>query len=273
MSFDRLPSLEAPPTTDRSSGYNDDPAFGVLTNTLSTHLFTLTSSITQLTRELALVGTHKDSDELRDRIKHLLDETRQNFIGVTTGVKKVQGWDDPSPSMKYTQNKLRHQLETSLADFQAVQRLSAEKNRQYVAAARQQVRHEDPERYRDEPETNEEVPLVQQQQQQAALTDQAEVEFFQGLIVSREEEIRDIERGVVEVNDLMKDLGAMVHEQGAGIELLSDNVSSAMDSYRGADAELRTADRSQQLARRRGFCLTMIMVVVVLVIVLAVLIG
>lgn len=273
MSFNRLPSLEAPPTTDRSSGYNDDPAFATLTVSLSSRLFTLTSNITQLTRQLALIGTKKDSETVRDRVKRLLDDTRKGFVEVSDGVKKVQNWDDPSPSMKYTQNKLRNQLESSLADFQAVQRLSAEKTRQYVAAARRQVHHEDPERYQDEPETGEQVPLVQQQAALAALADQGEVEFHESLIVQREEEIRDIERGITELNSIFKDLGTIVTEQGEMVDQIGDNIYSAVDSYRGADTELRSADRLQRQARGRSVCLLMILAIILLVIVLAVLIG
>lgn len=99
MSFDRLPSLEAQPTTTRGSGYSDSPEFDSLTTGLSSQLFTLTGNISRLSRELSLVGTKRDSESLRERVKKLLDETREGFKAVGEGVKRVQNWEDVSVSL------------------------------------------------------------------------------------------------------------------------------------------------------------------------------
>lgn len=102
MSFDRLPSLEAQPTTTRGSGYSDSPEFDSLTTKLSSQLFTLTGNISRLSRELSLVGTKRDSESLRERVKKLLDETREGFKAVGEGVKRVQNWEDVSVSFHYS---------------------------------------------------------------------------------------------------------------------------------------------------------------------------
>lgn len=98
MSFDRLPSLEAQSTTTRGSGYSDSPEFDSLTTKLSSQIFTLTSNISRLNRELGLVGTKRDSENLRERVKKLLDETREGFKAVGEGVKRVQSWENVSVS-------------------------------------------------------------------------------------------------------------------------------------------------------------------------------
>lgn len=108
MSFDRLPALEAQPTTTRGTGYSDSPEFDSLTTKLSSQLFTLTSSISRLNRELSLVGTKRDSESLRERVKKLLDETREGFKAVGEGVKRVQNWEDVSVSfLPYSIEDLR----------------------------------------------------------------------------------------------------------------------------------------------------------------------
>jgi hypothetical protein len=58
-----------------------------------------------LNRELSLVGTKRDSENLRERVKKLLDETREGFKAVGEGVKRVQNWEDCSVS--YTIISLR----------------------------------------------------------------------------------------------------------------------------------------------------------------------
>ena len=270
MSFDRLSSLEQQPTTSTSTGYSDDPAFDQLTKQLSSRLFTLTSNITQLNRQLALVGTKKDSETLRDRINQLLTQTRTSFTEVSSGVKKVQTWPDVSPAQKYTQEKLTANLSSSLADFQAAQRLAAEKTRQYVVAARrvQELQHEGQDAEAYDNEGGVQVPLVQQEAM--LLADQGEVEFQESVIAQREEEIRGIEEGIRELNTIFKDLGQLVVEQEEDLEHIDANVSRAAQHHSQADQELRTAARYQKGARNRACCLLLILAVILTVILLAV---
>lgn len=96
MSFDRLSSIESQPTTSRSTGYSDDPAFDRLTNSLSTNLFRLNNNVSRLSREIALMGTPKDSETIRERVRTLMEQTREGFKQVGEGVKKVQAWENVS---------------------------------------------------------------------------------------------------------------------------------------------------------------------------------
>ncbi|ERF75576.1 hypothetical protein EPUS_04556 [Endocarpon pusillum Z07020] len=101
MSFDRLPSLEAQPTTTRRQDdpqYRDDPEFSHLTETLSTRLFELTSNISRLSQQISLLGTKRDTERVRERVHDLLEETKEGFKEVGEGVKKIQGWEDLNAS-------------------------------------------------------------------------------------------------------------------------------------------------------------------------------
>lgn len=53
-----------------------------------------------------------------------------------------------------------------------------------------------------------------QVQAQAPQITQHELEFQEQLIAEREGEIREIETGIHELNDIFRDLGAIVQEQG-----------------------------------------------------------
>ncbi|CCX07239.1 Similar to Syntaxin-7; acc. no. Q3ZBT5 [Pyronema omphalodes CBS 100304] len=268
MSFNHLSTLES------QSSYHDDPLFSSLTSSLSSRLFTLTSNITQLNRHLSLLGTKKDTSAVRSHITSLLDSTRDGFRDVTDGVKRVKNWQDPSPQMKFTQRKLESQLTAALAEFQSVQRLSMEKNRQYVAATKRLIHEEDPERYTDESSGGEvQVALVHQQTQAAALAGQEEVEFQESLIIQREEEIRDIERGITELNDIFRDLGTMVTAQGESLDVVENNVAGVRQDHKAADLELRRAAKYQRNARNRMCVLLLILGVVLTVVLLAIFLG
>lgn len=167
-------------------------------------------------------------------------------------------------------------MASALTDFQTIQRLSAEKTRQYVTAARQ-AQHQ----VNDEGmpvgdlsyspsgtgQQQVQVPLVQQQM---ALAEQNEVDFQEGLIQEREEEIRGIEQGITELNEIFRDLGTMVTEQGVMVDNIEQNVSNAATHTKAADRELITAARYQKGARNRMCCLLLILAIILTVVLLAV---
>ncbi|KAF3936479.1 Syntaxin-22 [Dactylella cylindrospora] len=268
MSFARLPSLEAQPTTSRETGYSDDPEFHRLTQSLSSRLFNLTSNITKANHILSLLGTKKDSQDTRDRLKKLLDETREGFKEIGEGVKKVQLWENVSPQQRFIQEKLSREFTAALPDFQAVQKLSIEKQRQYVLQARHAL--EALESSEPGSPSADAMPLVQQQTAQLQLASQSDVDFQESLIQEREEEIRDIEEGITQLNEIFRDLGTMVQEQGQMVGRVWHNVDNTRTDTRAASRELTTAARHQKNARNRACCLLLILSVVLLVILLAI---
>ncbi|BCS29037.1 SNAP receptor PEP12 [Aspergillus puulaauensis] len=271
MSFDRLNSLEAQPTTMRRSDdpqYHDDPEFQQLTESLSNQLFTLTSNITRLSDQIALLGTKRDTERVRERVHSLLEQTRTGFRDVGDGIKKVQTWEDVNPSQKWTQQKLSTEFKTTLEEFQTVQRRALEKQRASAVAARTAV---------DEAEHPHEGGAQQDQQQlleeQPRLANQSEVDFQEALIIERETEIRNIEQSVGELNELFRDVAHIVNEQGEQLDTISGNVERVHTDTRGANVELRSASRYQKNARTKACCLLIILAVILTIIILAAVLG
>ncbi|KAI9371541.1 t-SNARE [Aspergillus egyptiacus] len=272
MSFDRLSSLEAQPTTLRRGDdphYHDDPEFQRLTESLSNQLFTLTSNITRLSDQIALLGTKRDTERVRERVHNLLEQTRTGFREVGDGIKKVQTWEDVNPSQKWTQQKLSTEFKATLEEFQTVQRRALEKQRASAVAARTAV---------DEAGHPSEAGAHQGQQQQLLeeqprLANQDEVDFQEALIIEREAEIRNIEQSVGELNELFRDVAHIVHEQGGQLDIISENVERVHTDTRGANVELRSANRYQKNARNKACCLLVILAVILAIIILAATLG
>jgi len=78
--------------------YSDDPEFRQLSESLSNQLFTLTSNISRLSNQLALLGTKRDTERVRERVHDLLEESRDGFKEVAEGIKRIQTWEDVSVS-------------------------------------------------------------------------------------------------------------------------------------------------------------------------------
>lgn len=117
MSFDQLSSLESQPTTMRRQDdpqYQDDPEFSRLSQGLMTKLFSLTGNISRLQNEIALLGTRRDTERVRERVHDLLEESKDAFKDVGEGVKQIQSWEDVSVSNRKIRIRNQELMATSL---------------------------------------------------------------------------------------------------------------------------------------------------------------
>ena len=282
MSFNNSSALESQPTTLRLQDdpqYADDPEFQRLATSLSEKLFSLTNNINQLSRQVALLATRRETERVRERVKNLVEETSSDFKDIGEGLKKVSTWPDLGPHQKYTQNKLNTDFRASLGEFQVLQQEALKKQREANRTALEADRSQSGIGQQGQGLAGgQQQQLVQtvdqqQQQQQQRLAPQSEVDFQSSLIVERESEIRQIEQSVGELNELFRDVATMVHDQGFMVDSIADNVEHVREDTRGADSELRSANRYQKNARGKACCLLAILAVVLLVVVLAAVYG
>ncbi|KAI9761172.1 MAG: hypothetical protein M4579_001219 [Chaenotheca gracillima] len=272
MSFDQLSSMERQPTTMRREDdpvYSDDPEFQQLTQRLFAQLSSLTSDVTTLSNQVALLGTKRDNDRVRERVHDLLESTRDTFKEVADGVKRAQSWEDVNRSQEYIQRKLSSEFKASLEEFQTVQRRALERQRASTVAARTAL---DEQGGPESPSQGQQVG-GQQEQEQLRVASQDEVDFQESLIVERESEIRNIEQSVGELNELFRDVAHMVNDQGEQLLGIDQVVTGVRDDTQGADRELRSAHRYQKNARNKACCLLLILAIVLTIVLLAVFLG
>ena len=110
-----------------------------------------------------------------------------------------------------------------------------------------------------------------QQQELVSLAPQDEVEFQEALIVEREEEIRNIEQGVGDLNVLFRQVAQIVSEQGNQLDTIAENVYVTRDETHGAMVETRQAAKYQKAARNKGCFLLIILAIILTIVLLAVL--
>ncbi|KAI9727137.1 MAG: hypothetical protein M1828_007338 [Chrysothrix sp. TS-e1954] len=267
MSFNRATHLESQPTTfrrDDDPQYSDDPEFQRFTTSLSEKLFSLTSNMSQLSREISYLGTKRETERVRERVQDLIEETGAGYKEVGEGLKKVSNWPDLGPQQRYTQSKLNSDFRASIGEFQVLSRQALEKQR----ASKTALEQEQNTSASQDPGQGQQTQLQEQQQEQR-LANQSEVDFQESLIVERESEIRQIEQSVGELNELFRDVATMVHDQGTQLLDIESNVTNTATDTRGADQELRQANKYQKNARSKACCLLLILAVVLIVVVLA----
>jgi t-SNARE complex subunit (syntaxin) len=285
MSFEQSSNLEAGHGDGR---YHDDPAFQQLVVELRNKLRVLERNTMKLKTDVSLLGTKRDTARMRERCHSMLEKCREDCMAIGEGVKKLQAFDDltvrhhlPSAAMsatltcldtqkqqKYERNKLATDFQEAVRDFQDVQRSALEKQKASVSAARAAHEHEG-----EEATSPTRQQQVQEQQQQELLTlaAQGEVDFQEALIVEREEEIRNIEQGVGDLNVLFRQVAQIVSEQGNQLDTIADNVYVTRDETHGAMIETRQAARYQKAARNKSCFLLIILAIILTIVLLAVL--
>lgn len=169
---------------------------------------------------------------------------------------------------KYEQSKISSDFQAALQEFQGLQRKALEKERASVTAAR--AAHDGG----DGQVGAEGAPLEQLQRQELSqMAPQDEVDFNETLIIEREEEIRNIEQGVGDLNVLFRQVAHIVTEQGEQLGSIADNVENVRDDTRQADVENRQAARYQKAARNKSFCLMLILGIILTIVLLAIFLG
>lgn len=121
------------------------------------------------------------------------------------------------------------------------------------------------------PQTQQGQQQQQQLQQELRLAPQEEVDFQDALIAEREEEIRNIEQGVGDLNVLFQQVAQIVTEQGEQLGGIAENVERTHEDTRAADRELRQAARYQRNARSKACCLLVVLAVILTIVLLAIL--
>jgi syntaxin 7 len=145
-----------------------------------------------------------------------------------------------------------------------VQRQALEKQRTSASAARTALDEEPGHGAEDGTQFGQQLS-----QEQLRLASQDEVDFQESLIVEREAEIRNIEQGVTELNELFRDVAHIVSEQGEQLDMIDQNVDNTRTDARGADQELRSASRHQKNARSKACLLLLILAIILTIVILA----
>jgi hypothetical protein len=232
MSFNDLNDLEAQP----SGSYSDAliaPEFTALSKSMSQKIFNITSNVALIHRYIGLLGTPRDNEKMRASLMESLEKTKTIVKDMMPDIKRLGHWDpeEIGPSGKYEQQKLMTDYQKAAQDFQNAQRLALEKQKDSVKKAHNAIdggtnEYEETQTVqggRGQPRPEQ---LQQQQQQRIHLLDDSEIAFNEALIEEREAEIQGIEQGILELNEIFRDLGTIVTEQGAKIGVFTiDNAN------------------------------------------------
>ncbi|KAF8319689.1 t-SNARE [Clavulina sp. PMI_390] len=250
----------------------EDAQFKNLQQSLSIQVFKINANVQGILKLVDQLGTGRDTGSIRKTLHDLTESTRDMVKRGSDDLKRLVSLGNNLPQHKTAVQKTSHDMQLSLVAFQRAQKVSAERQRTVVETAKRVIDDETSGPDETDGAGSSHQPLLQEQAQvQQQTLSPADLAFQETLIQEREAEIREIETGIHELNEIFRDIGTMVIEQGGMLENIENNVTNVARDIRGANEELGQASEYQRKAGRRALCLMIVLVIVVAVVLLAIL--
>lgn len=240
--------------------FTDSPEFESLKDGIVALLFEINGQISTLQQFISTLQSLLDRNVANTKVVENIDrKSIQNIRKVGGLIKQLNefvlkvdsiGENELDKTQVIAREKLVRDARYSLQEFQAIQRQYASVMKDINSRAKVALDQEEEERHRNE------MDLQQQQKQRGPHGVQMVVErepinneefaYQQNLIRQRDQEISNIEDGIVELNEIFKDLGAVVQEQGLLVDNIEANIYTTADNTQLASRELNKAVKSQK---------------------------
>ncbi|KXJ12622.1 syntaxin-7 [Exaiptasia diaphana] len=238
-----------------------------LCDCISKNIQQINSNVTKIQQLVDKIGT---SENVNIKLETTEKETQRLVKDTNSYLKQLVhlGGEDTTEKQrrKLQRERLTDNFSSALNNYQKVQRVAAEKERDYVSRARAAsmgMGSGQTGGYNADPSL---VDFDRTSGGGSAsgggLQIQSEEELSIEMIEERERAIRQLEADIVGVNEIFRDLANMVHEQGDVIDSIEANVESAAVHVETANVQLEKARDYQKASRKKLCCILIILVVV-----------
>jgi len=247
------------PGSGSSSGATADEPFAATCASVEGSIFQMTTGVSTFKRLVDLLGTGKDTRELRGRLHRQSDSLNKMAKETSAGVRRLSELVDssggvpagtPVAQAKARRTKLVKDFDAVLKEFQKAQRVSAEREGSFLPQADPRPSPSGRQSYQRgggdaEPllsgRSEEEEPAAAHQRQEELNVVKSEIEYNDALIAEREAGMVQIQSSIVEVQEIFQDLAVLVNEQGEKIDDIEANIVRTSAKTREAQRELTQA--------------------------------
>ncbi|KAG9436609.1 syntaxin-12 isoform X1 [Apis mellifera carnica] len=210
-----------------------------LSENITTNIYTINTSWRTLERAYKNVGTNKDNQGLRDKVHVTQLSTNQVVTQTSKDIARL------TVLMRRGDKQQKLQIEKLTTDFKdALQRYSDMQKKKRNNNC-----------------------LLQAQEDEHRVT-QRNLEFQQGLLLEREDRIKRIEGDILDVNQIMRELAALVYQQGDTINTIDNHIENVHGNVELGAQELIKASNYQSKYRRKVFVLLLLAIIVVIILII-----
>ncbi|CAG9763041.1 unnamed protein product [Ceutorhynchus assimilis] len=228
--------------------------FNVLCDDIETNLYTIKSSIKTLQDSLKSIGTAKDNTGIRNKI-HITQLSANQIASATTrDLTKLRLITPRNDKQRILQvDKLESDFKETISRYHTLQKELADKQKSNLLLATNI----------DSPGSEgEESPTIQRQMQLAR-----EMQFEQEMMLEREERVKQIEGDVLDINQIMRELGSMVHDQGQTVDTIENSIDHAVGNVEEGTEQLIKASGYQNSYRKKLLVLVIIGAIIAAIII------
>lgn len=204
------------------------------------------------------VGTAKDNQTLRDKVHDIQSGTNQRIATTSKDLQRL------TVVVRRGDKQQKLQVEKLTSDFTHVVQMYS-KSQQVIAAKMKQVLVVNASQQDD---INQDLmgfadagQQQQQDQQQRQLQVQRDLQFEQDMMLEREQQMRQIEADVLDVNQIMKELSSITHQQSEVIDTIENTIEHTVGNVEAGHTELAKAAEYQNRYRRKVLILLIIAVI------------
>uniref|UniRef100_A0A6M2DKP7 Putative snare protein pep12/vam3/syntaxin 7/syntaxin 17 n=1 Tax=Xenopsylla cheopis TaxID=163159 RepID=A0A6M2DKP7_XENCH len=248
------------------NGSTKEPDYDKLSNTIGTNIQKISQNVLSMKRMVNQLGTSQDSQDLQQQLHQIQSYTQQLVKDTNTSftILKKANFGPEQRHLRIQRDRLADEFTNALNSLQATHREAVQREKNCVNEVRAAAKLNN---FKPPPSSNKDQLLPFQsnnQQIQAQIQEEIDLQALQ----TQEENIRQLEHDIRDVNEIFKNLGALVHEQGDMIDSIEASVERTQVFVENGTQQLRQASQYKTKLRKKKLILMIIGAVI-----LAILIG
>jgi len=223
--------------------------FQRLAQNVGTNIQKILQNVSSMQRMITQIGTPQDNQQLQNQLHQIQHYTGQLAKDTSKQLKELNGYQpeqalDPR-QWKLQRERLQADFTKALDNFQRAQRSAAQKEKDAIKKYKKHGLQP--------PDGGNNLIDIEggQSKTQVMLEEEQNLEYLH----ERERAVTQLEADIGDVNQIFKDLAAMVHDQGEIVDSIEANVETASIGVNEGAEQLRQAERYQNKARRKKLCL------------------
>jgi len=235
---------------------------------LQNNVQSLARRVAEIDNNVRMIGTPRDNHGLRARVRNGVEEVNLQLKQIMTEVKQISMMDMNGPEKKkysVQRQKLIQEFSTTGNDFKRVAAKAAELEKTPIPEA--VMKKAQTGAIMDDQERQ---SLLESERREQAQQMEAQRAYIDGVNLQREDEIRQLEESVYQVNEMFHDLSQIVSEQGMLIDTIESNVVDAKYNVEEGEREIDKAAEYQKKSRSKMCCILVFSIVLILIVVLLV---
>ncbi|XP_035727598.1 t-SNARE domain-containing protein 1-like [Vespa mandarinia] len=233
-----------------------------LSENITTNIYTINTNWRTLERAYKNIGTNKDSAGLRDKVHETQDSTNQVVTQTSKDIARLTVLMRRGDKQQKLQiEKLTTDFKDALQRYSTMQRSIAEKVKRHILTT------SNLENASEGDDEGERQSLLQIQDDERRAT-QRTLEFQQGLLLEREDRIKNIEEKILDVNQIMRELAALTYQQGETINTVDNHIENVYGNVELGAQELVKGSNYQSKFRRKVYLLLLLAIIVVIVLII-----